>query len=45
MSTNNIICHYLITKRGFPGSSAGKEPTCNADPCLIPGSEDHLEIE
>ena len=25
---------------GFPGSSAGKEPTCNAgDPSLIPGSE------
>ena len=26
-------------KEGFPGSSAGKEATCNAgDPGLIPGS-------
>ena len=29
---------------GFPGSSAGKESTCNAgDPGLIPGWEDPLE--
>ena len=29
---------------GFPGSSAGKESTCNAgDPSLIPGSEVPLE--
>ena len=45
MLTNNIICYYSITRRGFPGSSAGKESTGNADPGLIPGSEDHLETE
>ena len=29
-----------ILKRGFPGTSAGKESACNAgDPGLIPGSE------
>ena len=29
--------HVLNTSLGFPGSSAGKEPTCNAgDPSLIP---------
>ena len=29
---------------GFPGSSAGKEYTCNAgDPSSIPGSDDPLE--
>ena len=30
--------------KGFPGSSDGKESTCNAgDPDLIPGWEDALE--
>ena len=29
----------ISLRRGFPGSSAGKESTCNAgDPGLIPGS-------
>ena len=29
----------VITTKGFPGSSAGKESTCNAgDPSSIPGS-------
>ena len=29
---------FLYTMRGFPGSSAGKESTCNGgDPGLIPG--------
>ena len=31
-------------KQGFPGSSAGKESTCNAgDPGSILGQEDSLE--
>ena len=31
--------HIHIADLGFPGSSAGKESTCNAgDPSLIPGS-------
>ena len=31
---------------GFPHSSVGKEPACNAgDPGLIPGREDALEKE
>ena len=34
----NIIARFSL-KRGFPGSSADKESTCNAgDPSLIPGS-------
>ena len=33
----NIIARFSL-KRGFPGSSADKESTCNAgDPSLIPG--------
>ena len=33
------ICHLPLQGVGFPGSSAGKESTCNAeDPSLIPGS-------
>ena len=33
------ICVLKINKKGFPGSSAGKESICNAgDPGLIPGS-------
>ena len=32
--------NYLISSRGFPGGSDGKESTCNAgDPGSIPGSE------
>ena len=32
------IYSHLITNRGFPGSSDGKESACNAgDPGLIPG--------
>ena len=39
---------YLVLRThsfwSFPGSSAGKEPSCNAgDPGSIPGSEDPLE--
>ena len=31
---------------GFPGSSAGKESTCNAgDPCSVLGWEDPLEMD
>ena len=31
--------HKVSLCMGFPGSSVGKEPACNAgDPCLIPGS-------
>ena len=34
----NIIARFSL-KRGFPGSSADKESTCNAgDPSWIPGS-------
>ena len=34
-----IIMRKYTKLLGFPGSSAGKEPTCNAgDPGLIPGS-------
>ena len=33
-----------IFRRGFPGTSAGKESACNAgDPGLIPGSERSAE--
>jgi len=32
------ILYWYILRRRAPGSSAGKEPTCNAgDPGLIPG--------
>ena len=39
-----LICNFLLRRngslRGFPGSSPGKESTCNAeDPGSIPGSE------
>ena len=35
---SHIYLHSLQTSMSFPGSSAGKEPTCNAgDPSLIPG--------
>ena len=27
-----------VNNKGFPGSSVGKESTCNADPGLTPGS-------
>ena len=39
------ICAILYVNRGFPGSSAGKDPTCNAgDPGSIPErGEDPLE--
>ena len=34
-----VICSYLSSLGGFPGSSAGKESTCNAgNPSSIPGS-------
>ena len=37
-SINGILLIYMMSM-GFPGSSAGKESTCNAgDPSLIPGS-------
>ena len=37
MKMNIFMCVYMYM--GFPGSSAGKEPTCNAgDPGWIPGS-------
>ena len=33
------ICIYIYTHTGFPGSSAGKESTCNAgNPSFIPAS-------
>ena len=33
------IWTFPVINQGFPGSSAGKESTCNAgDPCSIPGS-------
>ena len=35
----NFRINFSISTKGFPGSSAGKESTCNAgDPGLIPGS-------
>ena len=35
LSIASLLCHFM----GFPGSSVGKESTCNAgDPSLIPGS-------
>ena len=38
----NIIARFSL-KRGFPGSSADKESTCNAgDPGWIPGSGRYL---
>ena len=37
--SKGILCNELQSPMGFPGSSAGKESTCNAgDPGLIPGS-------
>ena len=34
---------HVVAYVGFPGSSAGKESTCNAgDPSLIPGLESSL---
>ena len=37
--TTQIFYTTLNTDKGFPGSSAGKESTCNArDPSSIPGS-------
>ena len=34
----NFRINFSISTKGFPGSSAGKESTCNAgDPGLIPG--------
>ena len=34
----------VVVASGFPGSSAGKESSCNAgEPSLIPGFEDPLE--
>ena len=34
-----LILYYLVLRLLFPGSSAGKESTCNAgDPGSIPGS-------
>ena len=34
-----VLLGYLMESKGFPGSSAGKESTCNAgDPSSIPGS-------
>ena len=34
----------MVHISGFPGSSAGEEPVCNAgDPGLIPGLEDPWE--
>ena len=36
----SLLPHYYSLLKGFPGSSAGEESTCNAgDPGLIPGSE------
>jgi len=33
------IYYFLVYKRGFPGSSAGKDSACNSgDPGSIPGS-------
>ena len=33
-----MLVYYYFLLLGFPGSSAGKESTCNAgDPSLIPG--------
>ena len=38
MNISGFINLGLRPFLGFPGSSAGKESTCNAgDPCLIPG--------
>ena len=35
----SIICIKVVSRRGFPGSSAGKESACNAgNPSSIPGS-------
>ena len=35
-----LFCILLHQYEGFPGSSAGKESTCNArDPGLIPGAK------
>ena len=37
--SNRYMDTYLFIFQSFPGSSAGKEPACNAgDPGLIPGS-------
>ena len=37
--TNSILFCSALYKKGFPDSSVGKEPTCNAgDPGSIPGS-------
>ena len=37
---DNYILYKITEEIGFPGSSAGKESTCNAgDPSSIPGSE------
>ena len=34
-----IICIKVVSRRGFPGSLAGKESACNAgNPSSIPGS-------
>ena len=35
----SIICIKVVSRKGFPGSSAGKESACNAgNPSSIPGS-------
>ena len=39
ISLKNIVLEEMSQVGGFPGSSAGKESTCNAeDPSSIPGS-------
>ena len=41
-----MLVYYYFLLLGFPGSSAGKESTCNAgDPGLIPGLGRSLEKE
>ena len=38
------IYYFLVYKRGFPGSSAGKDSACDSgDPGSIPGQEEPLE--
>ena len=38
-----VLTLSIMSAGGFPGSSAGKESTCNAgDPSSIPGSERSL---
>ena len=44
LQSHGKTCNLIVNLMGFPGSSSGKESTCNAgDPSSILGQEDPLE--